>query len=165
MNGGEHEDGVSSSVPSALLKTLDEEELDAEARVQRCQADARQYLEVKPEMAWSRAQQAVTLLGRPGAPSAVADQSARQAAHLTLSEICFTLALRNTRLAPELGRPDLFQEAHRAAASAQRFGLAAMIDAVARVQRVAAVDRLQALADVRADSSPKPSRNRTVAAG
>ena len=148
LNGGEHEDGVSSSVPSALLKTLDEEELDAEARVQRCQADARQYLEVKPEMAWSRAQQAVTLLGRPGAPSAVADQSARQAAHLTLSEICFTLALRNTRLAPELGRPDLFQEARRAAVSAQRFGLAAMIDAVARVQRVAAVDRLQALADL-----------------
>ena len=44
LNGGEVESGVSSCVPAALLKTLEEDELDAEERVQRCQADARQYL-------------------------------------------------------------------------------------------------------------------------
>ena len=63
LNGGQVESGVSSCVPAALLKTLEEDELDLEERVQRCQADARQYLQVKPEIAWSRAQQAVTLLG------------------------------------------------------------------------------------------------------
>ena len=43
--------GVSSCVPAALLKTLEEDELDPEERVQRCQADARQFLQVKPDMA------------------------------------------------------------------------------------------------------------------
>jgi hypothetical protein len=67
LNGGDVESGVSSCVSAALLKTLEEDELDAEERVQRCQKDARQYLDVKPEIAWSRAQQAITLLGRLGA--------------------------------------------------------------------------------------------------
>src|SRR5260370_40002925 len=99
-------------------------------------------------MAWSRAQQAVTLLGRIGAPASVADQAARQSAYLTLAEICYALGLRNTRLAPELGRPDLFLEARRAATGAQRFGLAAMIDGIGRVQRAAAHERLPTLADI-----------------
>ena len=34
-------------MPAALLKTLEEDELDPEERVQRCQADARQCLQVK----------------------------------------------------------------------------------------------------------------------
>jgi tetratricopeptide (TPR) repeat protein len=148
LNAGSIGGEISSCVPAAVLKTLEEDELDAEERVQRCQADARQYLEVKPEMAWSRAQQAVTLLGPPGSPAAVTDQAARDTAYLTLAEICFILGLRNTRLPPELGRPDLFGEAHSAAGNARRYGLAAIIRAVEHVHRASAENRLQALAEL-----------------
>ena len=148
LNGSSFEGGISSSVPAAVLKTLEEDELGAEERVQRCQADARQYLEVKPDMAWSRAQQAVTLLGRPGELAAVEDEAARRAAYLTLAEICFTLALRNTRLPPELGKPDLFAEAARAATNADRYGLAKIIEAIGDVQRAPALERLPALAQL-----------------
>lgn len=145
LNGGAYESGVSSCVPAALLKTLDEEELDPEERVQRCQADARQFLQVKPEMAWSRAQQAVTLLGRTGSPAAITDEASRNTAWLTLAEVCFTLGVRNIRLAPELGGPDLFVEANRAAISARRPGLAAVIESIGRLHRVPAETRLHAL--------------------
>jgi hypothetical protein len=148
LNGGEVESGVSSCVPAALLKSLGEEELDAEERVQRCQADARQYLAVKPEIAWSRAQQAVTLLGRPGSLGAVTDEAARHGAYLTLAEICFTLGFRDARLAPELGRPDLFLEASRAAVGGRRVGLASILDAIGRVHRAAVENRLQALVEL-----------------
>lgn len=148
LNGGILDSGVASCVPAALLKTLEEEQLDAEERVQRCQADARQYLQIRPEIAWSRAQQAVTLLGPAGALAAVTDEGARQSAYLTLVEICFYLALRNTQLPPELGRPDLFEEARRAAGHARRFGLAAMISSVARVVRAPQEERLPALAEL-----------------
>lgn len=47
----------------ALLTCLEEEELETEERVQRCQRDARQLVPVKPDLAWSRAHQAVALLG------------------------------------------------------------------------------------------------------
>jgi hypothetical protein len=43
----------------ALRASLEEEELEIEERVQRCQKDARQFIDVKPDLAWSRAQQAV----------------------------------------------------------------------------------------------------------
>jgi tetratricopeptide (TPR) repeat protein len=145
LNGGNVESGVSSCVPAALLKTLGEDDLDPEERVQRCQADARQYLQVKPEIAWSRAQQAITLLGQPGSMAAVTDEAARNAAYLTLAEVCFTLGLRKTRLADELGKPDLFVEAHRAAVSARRPGLAAIIDAIGKVQRASYESLLHAL--------------------
>ena len=145
LNGEDSGGGVSSCVPHAMLKALEEDELDAEERVQRCQTDARQYLHVKPEIAWSRAQQAITLLGPPGALMSVTDESARQAAYLTLAEVCFMLAIGNTRLAPELGRPDLFLEASRAARNANRFGLGAILDAIGRVHRVSAEDRIHAL--------------------
>jgi len=148
LNGGPVESGVSSCVPAALLKALEEDELDLEERVQRCQADARQYLQVKPEIAWSRAQQAVTLLGPLSSSVAVTDQAARDAAHLTLAEICFNLGLRNTRLAPELGRPDPFAEACRAANNARRFGLATIMDAIGRVHRSGPDNRLQLLGEL-----------------
>jgi hypothetical protein len=148
LNAGSTGGEISSCVPAAVLKTLEEDELDAEERVQRCQADARQYLEVKPEMAWSRAQQAVTLLGPPGSPAAVTDQTARDTAYLTLAEICFILALRNARLAPELGRPDLFGEARNAASTARRHGLAAIIRAIESVHRASSENRLAALAQL-----------------
>jgi hypothetical protein len=148
LNGGALGAGVSSSVPAAITKTLQEEELDAEERVQRCQADARQYLEVKPEMAWSRAQQAATLLGRLDAPAAVTDVTVRDAVHLTLAEICFLLGVRHTRLPAELGNPDLFAESAQAALEAGRVGLAAVIRAIGRVHRAPSVERIQALADL-----------------
>jgi hypothetical protein len=132
-------------VPAALLKTLEEDELDAEERVQRCQADARQYLQVKPEIAWSRAQQAVTLLGQPGSIAAVTDEAARNSAYLTLAEICFTLGLRNTKLPAELGKPDLFVEAHKAAVGARRPGLAAIIESIGKVHRASFENSLHAL--------------------
>jgi hypothetical protein len=148
LNGGLVESGVSSCVPAALLKAIEEDDLDLEERVQRCQADARQYLGVKPEVAWSRAQQAVTLLGPLGSPMAVTDQAARDAAHLTLAEICFTLGFRGTRLAPELGRPDPFAEACRAASNARRFGLAAIVGTLGRIQRAMPDNRLQTLGEL-----------------
>lgn len=148
LNASEHTGGVSSCVPAAMLKSLDEEELDLEERVLRCQADARQFLQVKPEMAWSRAQQAVTLLGRPGSLAAVTDEAARDAAWLTLTEVCFTLGVRNLKLPAELGRPDLFQEANRAAGNARRYALANIIAQIGRVLRVPAETRLQALVEL-----------------
>jgi tetratricopeptide (TPR) repeat protein len=148
LNGDGLGGTVSSSVPAAITKTLQEEELDAEERVQRCQADARQYLEVKPEMAWSRAQQAATLLGRLDTPAAVTDQAVRDAVHLTLAEICFLLGVRHTRLPAELGNPDLFAEAAQAALQARRQGLAAVIRAIGRVHRAPSAERLQALAEL-----------------
>lgn len=148
LNGGPVESGVSSCVPAALLKAVEEDELDLEERVQRCQADARQYLQVKPEIAWSRAQQAVTLLGPISSPTAVTDEALRDAAHLTVAEICFTLGIRNTRLAPELGRPDPFADACRAADNARRFGLATVMDVIGRVHRAAPDNRLQMLGEL-----------------
>lgn len=148
LNGGDRESGVASCVPEALLKTLEEDELEPEERIQRCQADARQYLDIRPEIAWSRAQQAVTLLGPPGSLAAVTDRTARETAHLTLTEICFCLAVRDTQLPPELGKPDLFAEARMAATHAGRVGLALMISAVASVHRAPFEKRLEALADL-----------------
>jgi hypothetical protein len=148
LNRGSSEGNVSSSVPGALLKTIEEEDLDPDERVQRCQADARQFLDAKPEMAWSRAQQAVTLLGRPGSPAAVVDPGARAAAHLTVAEICYSLALRNARLPAELGRPDLFEEARNAAGAAGQYGLAAILACIGRVHRTLPGDRLQLLAEL-----------------
>jgi hypothetical protein len=145
LNGGPIESGVSSCVPSALMKTLEEDELDPEERVQRCQIDARQFLEIKPEMAWSRAQQAVTLLGRPGSLASVTDDAARLAAYFTLAEVCFTLGFRNVRLPSELGRPDLFEEASRAASSARRPALAAAITAIGKVHRAGIDTKMDAL--------------------
>jgi hypothetical protein len=57
LNGNAEQNRLSSCVPAALLKALEEDELDVEERILRCQQDARQYLQVRPEIAWSRAQQ------------------------------------------------------------------------------------------------------------
>ncbi len=139
---------VSSCVPAALLKTLEEDELDLEERIQRCQADARQYLGVKPELAWSRAHQAVTLLGPVDSPAAILDLAVRQTAHLTVAEVCFTLGIRNVRLDAVLGRPDPFEEAFRAALDGNRVGLAQCITAIGRVHRAPIEGRLMALEEL-----------------
>ncbi len=137
---------VAVSIPAAVLKTLEEDQLDLEERIQRCQADARQFLEVRPEIALSRAQQAVTLLGQPGSPAAILDDSVRQTAFLTLAEVSFKLAFRNVRLAAEMGRPDLYRQASKAAVCANRYRLDRILSAIERVHRAPQETRLEALA-------------------
>jgi hypothetical protein len=147
-----HDTGASvqPSVPQTLLTALAEEQLDLEERIQRCQADARQYLEVRPEIAYSRAQQAVTLLGSPGTPAAVDDEAVRAAAQLTLAEICFCLASRKTTLPAELGRPDLFWQSAAAATAAGKYELAGVISAMAALYRADSASRLRNLAELAA---------------
>jgi tetratricopeptide (TPR) repeat protein len=140
---GQH--AFSPSVPEALLRALEEEQLDLDERIQRCQIDARQFLAVRPEIAWSRAQQAVALLGDPQNPHAIQDKAVRRAAGETLAEICFCLGVRGAHLPPELGRPDLFNEAARAC---RRPNLAAVIGGIGRVLRADRQERLLALGDL-----------------
>jgi hypothetical protein len=113
----------------ALLATLAEEELDVDERIQRCQKDARQFVDVKPDLAWSRAQQAVTMTGP--LDGVAADLTTRRTAYLTLSEVCFQLAFRRKTLSPELGKPDLYMQAAEAARAVMQFDLAAAIRAIA----------------------------------
>lgn len=148
LNGQRFVGGLSATSPAAILKTLHEESLDLEERIQRCQADARQFLSVRPDLAWSRAQQAVALLGDEGATAAITDGTTRRTAYLTLAEICFTLALRDAHLSPELGRPDLFEESRRAAHGANRSTLSILIVAISRAHRAAPPDRLTAFCDL-----------------
>jgi tetratricopeptide (TPR) repeat protein len=87
----------------------------------------------------------VALLGEPTNPIAVQDESVRCAAQLTRAEICFCLAFRNVHLAAELGRPDLFEEAARAAFAARRTGLSMVIRDIASVARADVAGRVPAL--------------------
>jgi hypothetical protein len=130
----------------ALLTCLEEEELEVEERVQRCQRDARQLVPVKPDLAWSRAHQAVALLGLPGDFGAVTDRAARQAAHMTLAEVCFQLAFRKKSLSPELGRPDLYEQAAHAARSGGKLLLANALQAVGGTEQTHAAERLNKIA-------------------
>lgn len=118
----------------ALRTSLEEEELDVEERIQRCQRDARQLLMVKPDMAWSRAHQAVALLGTPGELGAVTDENVRKTAQLTLSEVCFLLAFRKQELSPELGQPDLFVQSYTAAMRGENPSLTRAIRALGFMQ-------------------------------
>ena len=115
-------------VPAVLRASLDEEALDAEDRVQLCQADARQFLAVRPAMAWSRARQAVALLGEPKDDFSVADPEARRAAHMTLCEVAATLGLRRVVLPVELGAVDLLQVAAQSALEGQHVGLTLILN-------------------------------------
>jgi tetratricopeptide (TPR) repeat protein len=142
----------------ALRKCLDEEELEVEERIQRCQRDARQLVSVKPDLAWSRAHQAVALLGVAGDLGAVTDPAAREAAQLTLSEVCFQLAFRKRALSPELGRPDLYGQAAEAARNAGKPRLAYALRSISAEQTATGSDHLnriaavvQAVAEARAD--------------
>jgi len=139
---------VAQVVPAALLQALEEEALDVEERIQRCQQDARQLLVVKPDMAWSRAKQAVSLLGEGANLAAVRDDSVRHAAHLTLAEVCFTLAFRKLRLSSELGNPDLIDEAARAATAAGKPGTALIMRQIGTVLQARPEDHLTALGEL-----------------
>jgi tetratricopeptide (TPR) repeat protein len=122
-------------VPDVLLKTLEEEALDPEERVRLCESDARQFLEVKPALAWSRARQAVALLGDPGSKFSVSDPAARVSAHMTLCQVAFALAFRRVNLPSELGRIDLYGEAGRSAMLAHKSGLLEVIERIGAYER------------------------------
>jgi len=130
----------------ALRTCLDEEELEIEERLQRCQRDARQLVSVKPDLAWSRAQQAVALLGFPGDLTCVIDPDARQTAYLTLSEVCFQLGFRKKSLSPELGRLDLYEQAAEAARGAGKFLLANAMLAIGTAERTHGIERVNWIA-------------------
>lgn len=93
----------------ALRTSLEEEELDLEERLQRCQKDAQQLVSVKPDMAWSRAQQAVGLLGSAGDLHCISDPAAREATYLTLAEVCFQLGFRKKNLYAQARKDRLAQ--------------------------------------------------------
>ncbi len=122
-------------VPAVLAKTLEEETLDAEERVRLCESDARQFLEVRPALAWSRARQAVALLGETGGKFSVADPAARKSAYMTLCQVAFTLAFRKLALPSEMGRIDLFGEAARSAGLAEKPELASLIEVIGEHER------------------------------
>jgi tetratricopeptide (TPR) repeat protein len=122
-------------VPDVLLKTLEEETLDVEERVLLCERDARQLLEVRPAMAWSRARQAVALLGELGGKFSVNDNAARRSAQMVLCQTALTLAMRRVPLPSEMGRTDLFQEAISAATMAIRPELMTLVASLAAHER------------------------------
>ena len=132
----------------ALRASLEEEELEIEERIQRCQKDARQFIDVKPDLAWSRAQQAVAMLGVPGSPASITDRATRIAAHLTVTEVCFKLAFRGKRLSDELGKPDLYWQASEAARGALLFGLANSVHAIGAIERDHSPERLNKIASM-----------------
>lgn len=136
---------VSPGIPAVILKTLEEELLDVEERIRLCESDALQYLAVKPDMAWTRAKQAAVLLGVEGAKDAIADETVRQSAHLTLAQASFCLAFRRSPLGAELGRPDLYGEAVRHATLAGRFGLARMLAEITAFERTQPGEKLSHL--------------------
>ena len=132
-------------VPDVLLKTLEEDTLDLEERVRLCERDARQLLEVRPAMAWSRARQAVALLGERGGKFSVDDPAARRSAQMALCQVALTLAMRRVSLPSEMGRTDLFHEASFAAVSASRTGLSVLIDNLAAHERNYGDDKLSTM--------------------
>lgn len=130
----------------ALRASLAEEELEVEERIQRCQADALQLVDVKPDLAWSRAQQAVAMLGSADNPLAVTDQDLRNTTYHTLAEVCFKLAMRGKRLSPELGHPDLYRQAAEAAMSGRLPDLCFAIREIGQIEKVYGPERVDQIA-------------------
>ena len=137
--------GLPPMTVEALRASLDETELLAEERIQRCVRDALQYLAVKPDLAWSRANQAVALLGDVAGPDAITDTAARNATYLTLCEVCFRLAVRGQKLSPELGEHNLYQNAGEAALKGECKEFATALRAIAAIE-YAGADRLNIIA-------------------
>ena len=130
----------------ALLTCLDEDELDIEDRLQRCQKDARQLVSVKPDLAWSRAQQAVGLLGLPGDLNSVTDPAAREATYLMLAEVAFQLGFRRKSLSPELGRFNLYEQSAEAARSGGKFLLENALQTIGAAEQAQEPDWLNRIA-------------------
>jgi hypothetical protein len=100
---------------------------------------------VKPALAWSRARQAVALLGEPFSRFSIADPAARASAHLTYCQVAFTLAFRKVPLPSEMGRIDLFSAAAASANAAGKPILAELILSIAEHERDYSNERLQSL--------------------
>ncbi|SPE35786.1 conserved hypothetical protein [Candidatus Sulfopaludibacter sp. SbA6] len=132
-------------VPAVLLKTLEEEALDPEERVRLCESDARQFLSVKPALAWSRARQGIALLGELGSKFSVADPAARVSAHMTLCQVAFALAFRKVSLPAEMGRLELYSEAARSASAAERMGLSNLILSIGIHEKERALENTQGI--------------------
>jgi tetratricopeptide (TPR) repeat protein len=132
----------------ALRTCLSEEELEVEERIQRCQHDALQLISVKPDLAWSRAHQAIALLGSPGDIGAVIDPAARQLAYMTLAQVCFLLAFRKQSLSSELGCPDLYPQAVEAARYAGKVLLGHTMRSIGLAQMGQGSDHLNRIATV-----------------
>jgi hypothetical protein len=124
---------IARAIPATVLKTFEEELLDPVERVQLCQKDAIQYMEVKPDIAWARAKQAQALLGPEDQSGSILDNTVRDSVELTVAQVAFTLALRGTRLAEELLGPDLLSEA---SVSAEVAGRPALADAIYKLKRL-----------------------------
>jgi hypothetical protein len=139
------EDPIWPVAPPALRKSLEEETLDLEERVRLCESDARQFLSVRPALAWSRARQAVALLGEQGGKFSVTDPAARRSAHMTLCEIEFTLAARRVSLPKELGHIDLYGEAAKSAFDAKESLLGIVITDVKWHERAHDSEKLAGL--------------------
>lgn len=132
-------------VPAVVLKSLEEEMLAVEERIRLCEADARQFLAVKPDIAWSRANQAVNLLGPRLSPGAVQDKALRRSAHLTCVEIAFCLAIRGEKLSPQLGAPNLWGEATRHAHEVGDSSLRVALGVMSALQQKDAVPEADAI--------------------
>lgn len=130
----------------ALRNCLEEDELDVEDRLQRCQKDARQLVTVKPDLAWSRARQAVGLLGLPGDLNSVTDPAARDTTYLMLAEVAFQLGFRRKSLSPELGRLNLYEQSAEAARNGEKFLLAKAIQTIGAAEQAHGPDRLNRIA-------------------
>lgn len=138
----------SALTPSALLKSLQEENLDLEERIQRCQEDARQYIAIRPDLAWSRAHQAVALLGHEKEINYVHDPLARKAAYHTLTEVCFTLGMRKAKLSPELGNPNLLREAAESSTTLENSELTGLLIAISQLHRLSEQEELNTAVDL-----------------
>ncbi len=134
-DGADDSHPVLPVVPEVVLHSLDEDALEPEERVRLCERDAVQMLDAKPELAWSRARQAIALLGTPGRPNAVDDDSIRRSACMTLARVAFTLAFRNIRLPEQLEAPDLWEEALNAIEAGGRADLTSAVEAVRFLMR------------------------------
>jgi len=146
MNDHQVSPSVLPAMPSAIQKGLEEEELDVEERIQRAMADARQYLEVRPGLAWSRANQAVGLLGPLTQTGAVQDVSLRNQVYSGLIEIAVTLALRGARLPPEFGMVDLWDVGTKACSDARIHLLPALLRTMREALNVTGPGRVAAVA-------------------
>jgi tetratricopeptide (TPR) repeat protein len=82
----------------------------------------------------------------PGDVGAILDPATRDASYMTLSEVCFQLAFRRKALSPELGRPDLYQQAAEAARGARKHLLANAIQAIGGAEQSQGIERLNRIA-------------------
>jgi hypothetical protein len=141
------------TIPAAVLKSLEEELLPLEERLRLCETDARQFLEVKPTLAWVRAEQAAALLGPEGIEKAREGDPLAQSVLKTAAQIAFCLACRRVPLDSVLGFPNLYAEALSYAAFSGDAGLALIIQhSVAVIKSPTAPKGLFELGEVLADN-------------